>query len=169
LPYYNDTVADNVGNNEHVPTGCAATAMAIKMRFHEHPTYGHGSHAYYDECDGEEHYHSVSFWSHLYDWSDMPKEEVTSTNQDVADLMYHCGVAIEMDYEECLSTKWPDGDDWDAYFYYEGTEEIWDNHEDTIKTSIKGGLPVVFSNEGHVVLADGYRDTEAMHFHLNHA
>ena len=39
-PYCNDTVADNVGNNEDVPTGCTATAMAIKMRFHSHPDTG---------------------------------------------------------------------------------------------------------------------------------
>ncbi len=40
---------------------------------------------------------SANFGSETYNWSTMPNN-VTSTNNEVAKLMYHCGVAVEMNY-----------------------------------------------------------------------
>lgn len=171
--FYNDTVAANNGNDDCVPTGCTATAMAIKMRFHKWPETGNGSHAYSD--GGNIAFdHSVNFGEQTYDWSDMPTTNLTQANVHVADLMYHCGVAVDMNYEQdcgCVpnggSGAWPDAYSMNNYFRHKGTVDRWSNHLVAIKNSILAGLPVVLSSSAHTVVADGYRDTQSPYFHLN--
>jgi len=127
--YYHDVVVANNGNNSKIPTGCTATAMAIKFRFHEWPITGNGSHSYYDKkIDDKDkiHYnHSVNFAAQIYNWDNMPVTNLTAPNLDVATLMYHCGVAVEMNYEENGSSAEIDESAIHKYFRYKGTEYVW--------------------------------------------
>ncbi len=77
-------------------TGCPATAMAIIMKYFKHPTRGTGSHSYYAGKYGNL---SADFSSATYDYNKMPMTGLNASNCDeVAKLMYHCGIGVEMNY-----------------------------------------------------------------------
>jgi hypothetical protein len=164
-PYNTEVVAHNGGNS--CPTGCTATAMAIQMRFHSWPPVGHGTHAYCDNEGSLQYCHSVNFGATTYSWQNMPTGNLTEENPDVAQLMYHCGVAVEMDYEPGGSGAWPSADAMNTYFRYKGTEEVGIAHEPAVIVSIIAGLPVVLSSSAHTVVACGFRDTGPEYFFLN--
>jgi hypothetical protein len=165
---YNTTVVANNGNTAGIPTGCTATAMAIKMRFHEWPGTGNSSHAYTDNRGTVQFSHSVNFANQSYNWTNMPTSDLTTVNNDVADLMYHCGVAVDMNYEVPGSGAWPTASSMNTYFRYKGTEDRESGYATSMLASIRGGLPVVCSSTGHTVVVDGYRDTGIPYWHLNH-
>ena len=84
--------------SSRAPTGCVATAAAQLMRFWEHPTNGYGSHSYtHSSADTL----SANFDT-VYNWSLMPtalgSSSTTAQDNEVAKLMYHIGVAVEMEY-----------------------------------------------------------------------
>ena len=166
---YNTVVVANNGNTAGVLTGCVATAMAIKMRFHEWPPTGNGSHSYADNEGDVQFSHSVNFGAQSYVWSNMPTVWVTQTNPDVANLMYHAGVAVDMDYEVTGSGASPHAvaPAMNNHFSYKGSTAIIIGHTDAAIKSIRGGLPVFMGGHGHHVVADGYRDSGSTHFHIN--
>ena len=92
--YYNDQCPNDNNVNERTVTGCVATAMAQAMKYWNFPTTGTGTHTYYHSTYGSL---SANFGTTTYNWSNMPNA-VNFANSDVAKLMYHCGVAIEMNY-----------------------------------------------------------------------
>ena len=79
-------------------TGCVATAMAQVMNYWQWPVKGTGSHTdnAYSSC-------SANFGNTTYDWKNMlDRYDTGSPTADqknaVATLMYHCGVACDMQY-----------------------------------------------------------------------
>ncbi|MFO7879456.1 MAG: C10 family peptidase, partial [Bacteroidales bacterium] len=95
--YYNE-LCPETGNDStycgHAVVGCVATAAAQIMNFWEHPQYGTGSHSYDTDYFGTQ---SADFSATEYLWDQMP-DSVGSQNIPVATLMYHVGVAYEMQY-----------------------------------------------------------------------
>jgi len=166
-PFYNDTVIAHNGNTPGIPTGCTATAMAIKMRFHEWPLTGNSSHGYNDTQGNIQFSHFVNFAAQTYNWANMPTTHLTGPNPDVAALMYHCGVAVDMNYEVGGSGAWPTASSMNTYFRYKTSEDNESGHYTPMIVSIRGGLPVVCSSTAHTVVADGYRDSPYPYFHLN--
>jgi hypothetical protein len=180
-PYNHACVARN-GNNQ-VPTGCTATAMAIKMRYHKWPNKGNDSHSYSDSRGTVKYSHSVDFSQSSYDWSAMPTNSLTTANADVANLMYDCGVAVNMNYETSGSGSSLAASDMNNYFRYRGTrhEDLLTGSEDMkrdIAYSIRCGLPTIIntsnfkailsgSNLNHTLVACGYRERTAAYFYLN--
>ena len=97
-PYYNDMCPMDTKQNARTVVGCVATAMAQVLKYWEYPVVGNGSHSY-SHAFGEQ---AANFGNTTYDWANMPLE-LTATSTDVqkaavAQLMYHCGVSVEMDY-----------------------------------------------------------------------
>ena len=164
--YYNDTCQVHNGGN-FVPTGCTATAMAIKMKFHNWPLTGNSSHAYSDTFGDIQYSHSVNYGSQSYNWAAMTDSSLISPNSEVARIMYHSGVAVNMNYELSGSGAWPSASSMNTYFRYRGTVEQTSGHDGPIQTSIVGKLPVVLSTSAHTVLACGYRDTQSPYYYLN--
>ena len=86
--------------NEHAVTGCVATAMSQIMYAHKHPTQGTGSHTYTTES--KKLSVSANFGNTIYDWANMiPNYNgsyTTAQANAVATLMFHAGVAADMDY-----------------------------------------------------------------------
>ena len=86
--------------NERAVTGCVATAMSQIMYAHKYPTKGTGSHSYTTETKKLKV--SANFGNTTYDWANMIPDynkSYTSTQADaVATLMFHAGVAADMDY-----------------------------------------------------------------------
>jgi len=171
--FYNDTVSAHNGSDPCIPTGCTATAMAIKMRFHEWPGTGNSSHGYNDNDGSIQFSHSVNFSDQTYNWGAMPTTDLTQANARVANLMYHCGVAVDMDYElGCCgsgpgSGAWPTAYSMNTYFGYIEATDIRSSFDTPIKDSVRAGLPVVLSSSKHTVVCDGYRETQLPYFHLN--
>jgi hypothetical protein len=90
------------------PTGCAATAFAQIMKYHEWPYRGAGSFTYEDASGSLTGVHTAVF-SDPYDWPRMQNEyyafgqEPEEAVQAVAELMYELGVAARTDYEATAS------------------------------------------------------------------
>ena len=87
-------------NGERAVTGCVATALSQIMYVHKYPTKGTGSHSYTTETEGLTI--SANFGNTTYDWANMIpnyKGSYTTTQANaVATLMFHAGVAANMDY-----------------------------------------------------------------------
>lgn len=87
-------------NGRRCTAGCVAAAMSVIMHYWEWPKQGIGSHSYYtSSCRVTL---SANFGETNYDFSSMPN--ILSYNQgekavhEVAQLMHHAGVAVEMMY-----------------------------------------------------------------------
>jgi hypothetical protein len=82
-------------------TGCVATAMAQVMRYHKWPVSGKGSNTYTPY--GYAKPLSVDFSKTTYDWGNMTETYNSSSTAAqklaVATLMYHAGVAVNMNYD----------------------------------------------------------------------
>lgn len=118
---YNNKCPTDPYDNTRCFTGCVATAAAMIMCKWSYPERGTGSRSYdwyyctqyeveYDDY-GEEYYKcvaedsrtiSLDFSTTTYDWANMKAtygSSATSAQKNaVATLMYHCGVACEMQY-----------------------------------------------------------------------
>nr|MDA3820725.1 C10 family peptidase [Candidatus Delongbacteria bacterium] len=175
--YYNADCPEDVnGQCDHVPVGCVATAMAQIMRYHSWPDHGTGSHTYTDQNYGQQ---SADFGAATYDWASMPGS-LTGPNSEVAEISYHCGVAVEMSYNPGGSGALIYGyvkegfvnnfnyDDEALYGYRENyTDDAWKN---LLYADLDNGLPVFYSGtdsegaSGHAFVCDGYQANDEFHF-----
>jgi len=105
LPYYN-LLCPAIPSGSQVPydnapAGCVATAMSQIMKYWENPTTGTGSRTYNSSTLGGTL--TADFGNTTYDWADMPNTLNQSSSaiqkNAIATLMYHCGVAVKMDYD----------------------------------------------------------------------
>jgi len=184
--YYNEMcpydASSSTGNN-YVWAGCVATAMAQVMKYWNHPTSGIGYHSYTPTSHPEYGTQSANFGTTTYNWAGMPNN-VTSLNTDVQTLLYHCGVAVEMDYGPYGSGAWvgeysPSAlTAFETYFKYDTgayfalksdySDTVW---ECMIRTDLDNGRPLVYRGygynpgwSGHAFNIDGYQGTNYFHF-----
>ena len=166
-------------NKEHCVTGCVATAISQIMYVHKYPTRGTGSYSYTTETKKLKV--SADFGSTTYDWDNMIPDysgSYTTKQADaVATLMYHVGVAADMDYTLDASgavssialaalTE---------YFGYDKAINVlpkdFMKEEDllqAIATDLQAGRPVYFSGvtvnlEGHAFVCDGMKSDGYLH------
>ncbi len=82
-------------------TGCVATAMAQIMYYNRWPVQGTGSHSYSPSILGGKTL-SADFGATTYQWDAMlPAYDANSSEESqaaVAQLMLHCGIAVDMEY-----------------------------------------------------------------------
>mgnify|MGYP000898509827 CR=1 FL=1 len=74
--------------------GCGATALAQLLKYYNWPYNGVGSNSYDSPGFGTQ---SVNFGAASYDWGAMPNS-LNGPNTEVAKLMYHCAVAMNMTF-----------------------------------------------------------------------
>lgn len=163
-------------------TGCVATAMAQVMRYYCYPTKGSGSHSYlwlntsYPEAS---QILSVSF-DVSYDWDNMLLSYASSyTNQQaqaVATLMYHCGVAVDMNYGSSSGAQTPkvmtalrDYFGYDPHFQRIQKDMYpLDSLAAILRAELDNKRPVISdgynSESGHAFVCDGYNTTGYFHF-----
>jgi len=188
-PYYNDMCpADsNAGayNGYHAVAGCPATAMGQIMKYWNYPAHGTGFHSYNHPTYGTL---SANFAATTYDWAAMPNN-VTSANNAVATLLYHCGVGVEMGYGPTESGSYVIIDN--AYYSQERTSEYAfktyfgydaatlhgvkrENYSDAswiqlLKNELNAGRPIQYAGfgagGGHTFVCDGYDSSN--YFHMN--
>jgi len=162
--------ADEAGPCGHAWTGCTITAMAQIMKYWNYPSKGSDSHAYDHPIYGNL---SADFGSTTYLWSQMPNN-VTSQNDAVATLMYHCGVSLDAEYGSGATGAYDPRDELIQYFDYSSTALLvnrsgfrtskWVN---LLKSELDLGHPIWYTGSGfigHSFICDGYQDAEYFHF-----
>jgi hypothetical protein len=157
--------------------GCVATAMSQVMKRWNHPLQGTGSHSYYCYGYGNQ---SANFGNTTYDWEHMPDRLTGASDEEieaVARLMYHCGVAVDMQF----SPSGSGANSWDVpsairrYFSYSNNatlksrdEYSLTNWQNMLKEQFNIGWPVYYSGHsesgGHAFVCDGYDDSNLFHF-----
>ena len=175
--YYNLlSPADPSGPCGHAYAGCVATAMAQVMRYWEWPNQGFNSHSY--TCNYGTL--SVDFSEATYNYDNMPNAVSSSTNathkEEVAKLIYHCGVAVDMDFDPDGSGAYSSDVPAALYNYFAYTdngtyvskssysESGWAN---LIKQELDNMRPVYYSGHGsggHAFVCDGYDENGLFHF-----
>ena len=166
-------------NGQRTVTGCVATALSQIMYVHKHPTIGKGSHSY--TTTTKQLNVSANFGNTTYDWANMIpnyKNSYTTTQANaVATLMYHVGVAADMDYtvEGSGTTSNVALVAITEYFDYDKAINILpkdymkeENILQTIATDLQTGRPVYLSGatinqEGHAFVCDGMRSDGYLH------
>ncbi len=166
-------------NGQRTVTGCVATALSQIMYVHKHPTKGKGSHSY--TTTTKQLSVSANFGNTTYDWANMIpnyKNSYTTTQANaVATLMYHVGVAADMDYtvEGSGTTSNVALAAITEYFDYDKAINILpkdymkeENILQTIATDLQTGRPVYLSGvtinqEGHAFVCDGMRSDGYLH------
>lgn len=170
-------------SNGRSVVGCVATAMSQIMRFWSHPTQGTGSHSYKPAMD-EYGYpeQSANFGETTYDWANMPYQIKANSPQAqidaVALLGYHCGVSVNMMYDDdgtgagAYSSDVPwalmkfFGYAQSSYKERTGSSQLWDSY---IKDAIQMGRPIFYagtSNDGggHAFVCDGMDENGLFHY-----
>lgn len=186
---YNRLCVDKM--QQDVPVGCVATAMAQIMYFWKYPVQGIGSHGYTSPTG---HYLYASFGTTTYPWDKMQdcygehavdgssQTETTPFTDEAADavslLMYHCGVAVDMQYKLTGSGSY-DSDAAAAlikYFGYDkGMKQAYravytdDEWQQLLLEELSQGRPLFYSahtrsNEGHSFICDGFDGNGYFHF-----
>lgn len=84
-------------------TGCVATAMAITLRHNKYPAHGYGTLSSYTTSTYKYRIAGFSIEDHVYNWDLMPlvvnnKSITEEEKEQISQLMYDCGVMIQMDY-----------------------------------------------------------------------
>jgi hypothetical protein len=168
--YNADCPSDAAGPCGHALTGCVATAQAQAMKYYEHPVNGVGSHCYTHNDYGEL---CADFGASTYDWASMPNG---SGNSDVAQLMYHCGVSVNMGYGPSSSGAYTSSVDNSLIDYFDYTTNLkyvsrytftlpqW---EALMRKECDAGKIMVYKGSGsggHAFILDGYDDFGAFHF-----
>lgn len=177
-PYNKFCPTGNGGGRSYA--GCVATAMSQVMYYWKYPAHGYGNHTYTHYTYGEI---SADFASATYDFDNMPNSISNSSPVEqidaVAYFMYHCGIAVDMDYSPSGSGAYSQ-DVPDAvlkYFgysnrcrYYPRDNYSLEDFQNLLKDQFDMGWPCYYSGSdtegqgGHAFVCDGYDDNDMFHF-----
>ncbi|MFZ4707881.1 MAG: C10 family peptidase [Bacteroidales bacterium] len=183
-PYYNALCPFDYNSSQWTLTGCVATAMAQIMKYWNYPTTGTGIHEYDDPVYGTQ---TANFAATNYNWSAMPNN-VTSANDAVATLMYHCGGSVEMRYGVNVSLAYLIDNNGQSPFCAENALKTYFGYNPSmiqgllrsdysntdwinlLKNDLNNGQPILYAgfssqSGGHAFVCDGYDNNDF--FHLN--
>ncbi|MCI5121194.1 MAG: hypothetical protein D3908_08405, partial [Candidatus Electrothrix sp. AUS4] len=171
--YYNQKCPDDSsGPDDHALVGCVAVAMGQIMKYHSYPSTGSGSHSYHHPTYG---WLSADFGDTTYKWTSMPKS-LSDDDSDVAKLLYHVGVSVNMDYGPDSSSAEPKdiaGALITFFNYSSSARLLWRKHYSTsewtalLRTELDNKRPVLYGgygSGGHAFVCDGYSGSNYFHF-----
>ncbi|MEZ4527398.1 MAG: C10 family peptidase [Desulfobacterales bacterium] len=186
--YYNEhcPVAANAPSyaGGHAFAGCVATAMAQIMKYHAYPAQGIGTHTYsdpinrnyYGDIPGSAYgTQSADFGNTVYNWAAMPNA-ISSSHYEIARLIYHCGVSVEMNFgpEGSSGSTYTAADSLKKYFKYDDALSLFSKSDYTdavwismLKADLDAGRPILYSGSGtggHAFVCDGYQANNYFHF-----
>ena len=167
---------DGTCGTDQAPSGCVAVSMSSIMHYWQYPTVGSGDNSCYCGGYGTQY---ANFGEAVYDYSAMGD---AATASDAASfLVYHAGVAVNMDYE-CegsgaqVSGGYPSAqyalennflyrDDIMTRYRSSSSDTQWIGY---LKTEIDNNRPMIYvgynDEGGHAWNCDGYDDDL---FHMN--
>jgi uncharacterized protein (TIGR02145 family) len=170
---------DASGPCGHAWVGCVAAAQGQIMKYWNYPAQGRGSHNYTSQY-GEL---SVDFSQQNYNWDAMPEN---SYNDEVAKLLYHVGVSVEMNYapDESVALSEKVRNSLTRYFGYSFRAKYHtiNNYAESKVVELitseltegrvvyYGGCPDVITNNNpcHAFVIDGFMSYAGYHiFHFN--
>ena len=166
-------------DGQYTATGCVATALSQIMYTHKHPTKGKGSYSY--TTTTKQLNVGADFGNTTYDWENMipnySSSYTTTQANAVSTLMYHVGVAANMDYTVEASgtrsilalmaiTNYFDYDKAINVLLKDFMKE--ENILQAIALDLQAGLPVYVSGytinqEGHAFVCDGMKSDGYLH------
>ena len=174
----------NAPYNQYCPgnsyAGCVATAMSQVMNYWKHPTQGRGSHTYHHRVWGDL---TADFSSAEYRFDLMPNSIGLGSPQAnidaIAYFMYHCGIAVDMDYSTdgsgAMSQDVPEAVL--KYFDYTNRCRLYSRDafslaefQRILKDQFDLGWPCYYSGSdtdgqgGHAFVCDGYDESDLFHF-----
>lgn len=159
--------ADAAGQCGKTYTGCNATAWAQVIKYHNFPSSGSGSFSYSSPYGTL----TANFGSTIYDYASMPNS-LSSSNLEVARLMYHCGVAVEMIYGPTVSNSFMNVTSFQKHFKYSldasfvlKSTKTDDEFTSILRAEIDANRPMVYKGGEHIFVCDGYQSSG--HFHFN--
>lgn len=182
--------AEGYTGQSALATGCVATAGAQVMKLYNWPKSGVGSNSYKGIGD---YTFSADFGNTTYDWDHMEntyaKDTYTGSVADIAvgTLMYHVGVATNMDYGQIgtggsgtsttnLGLALINNFKYDKSMVYEQRQDYTDAEwEDLIYDELQAGRPVIYDGRklqdngetaGHCFVCDGYKASDNT-FYIN--
>ncbi|MCW5211445.1 C10 family peptidase [Desulfobulbus sp. TB] len=174
--YYNDYCpVDYDGLDDHALVGCVAVAMAQVMKYHNFPETGFGSHSYSHSTYGTL---SADFGSTTYDWDSMP-DSLSDYDSDIAELLYHAGVSVDMNYGPSSSgaSTGATVTALKTYFGYSDTASYvrksdysGEDWTALLREEIDNNRPVIYrgynigTGSGHAFVCDGYSGSDYFHF-----
>lgn len=180
-PYNNYCPNDASGPGGHAYAGCVATAMAQVMKKWNWPTQGINYHSYTDGSTFPPSYGTIGVsFNVTHNWASMPNS-ITTPDNDICTLIYHCGVAVDMDYGTAASGALAfTNDAMEKYFSYDPaanwqyrssyTDPVWDS---MMKSDLALGRPIIYqgynsgNTTGHSFVMDGHNDNSPTQFHFN--
>ncbi len=166
---------DDNNNTQRCATGCAATAMAQIMKFHNWPEQGVGYNSYEHQSFGTI---SSNFSEHVYDWTNMIDRynngEYSNVQADaVALLMKDCGVSLNMNYGPVSGASiYSYNPAFKNYFRYSSRTVNRSGCETAeftkiITDELQEGRPIIYcgtgEDGGHAFVVDGYDTNYFLH------
>ncbi len=156
----------------HTPAGCVAIAMAQLMFYFRYPDFGEGSHGY----ESDYGYEFADFANTNYKWNEMVNAIYNMSNPAIAELVYHVGVSVEMNY----GTNSSSANTWDTqyalmnYFRYNENAQYISRFDtnvsfkDSLIKCLDQKIPLIYKGgnfmESHSFVCDGYQDSSFFHF-----
>lgn len=168
--------ADQFGPGGHAYAGCVAVAMAQIMYYYKYPSQGNSSYSFYDQNYG---LLSANFGNTNYKWNEMANQMPTDGNFEIAQLLYHCGVSVDMNYTASGSGAWSNNvvSALKDYFYYDNSITIENKSSYTdsqwstmIINNLDNKIPLYYhgypaaGGAGHAFNLDGYQGNDYFHF-----
>jgi len=175
--FYCPTAAGGPGGKAYA--GCVATTMGQIMKYHNFPTTGVGSHSYLHSTYGLK---SVNFGATTYNFANMGNTASYSKYKDIATLLYHAGVSVDMNYAADGSGAFSENVPYalSTYFNYDNasiglaniSDYLVNEWEALIMSELDASRPVYYSGNdlevGHAWVCDGYQTTSGVtQFHMN--
>jgi hypothetical protein len=173
--YYNEMCpADPAGPAGHCVTGCVATTLGQLVNYFRWPETGTGSYSY--ECPPYGTL-SVDFSNAYYDW-DLMETSLAHDNLEVAELLYHLGVSVDMVYGPngsgmynhkaayTLKTFFKYSPE-TRYVFRDSTSMDWDS---LLVSHLDRKVPMYYAGwsvpdiYGHAFICDGYQGGNFYHF-----
>ena len=168
---YNDSCPIGTNCNGRVPAGCTAIAMAQIINYHEHPKLRTVPIPGYKTLIKGISIPAITWTSDYWDGS----------SAGSLALIYHCGVAVQMEYFDdwsmsinlpAIQSAFPTYFDYSSKIQFEMRSDYdktsdWEN---VLKTEIDAERPVLYGGFGtaaHTFICDGYDDGNPRKFHFN--
>jgi hypothetical protein len=174
--YYNEMCpADPAGPDGKTYAGCVATAIGQVMNYFKYPKTGTGSYTSEYTVYGT---HTVNYSNAVYNWNQMPLKLLRS-NHPVAELLYHIGVSVDMNYGPNGSGMWNHKAAHTMKTFFSYTDSTQYNFRDTTTIDWNGmlidhldrGIVLYYAGwadsqyvSGHAFVCDGYQDSTFFHF-----
>ena len=166
---------DQDGPGGNVLVGCVAVSMAQVMHYWSYPEIGYGSHGY---NHWEYGYQFADFGNSFYDYSNMENNYATTESQE---LLYHCGVAVNMGYGTDGSGAQVFGGNPSTYhamrnyfLFKNSMSQVYpesystSQYRNLLQTELNNNRPIIYvgysSDGGHAWNIDGY---DGDYFHNN--